>query len=220
MKKMIFFSIWCVILSLSFITIINASPVPFLTGTLKIINSIQRESGLLVFILLFIQIIIGAFMNKFVKRFGDWIIKFHSVEGVLVYLLAFLHPISMLLFSYLAGGKFDPYVAFINICFICKGPSDYYLTIGRVSFWILTVGVFAAIFKNANSWLKENWRCLHLVNYMVFLAVAAHGFLTGSDFKSEPFFIFAVLSIIIVLGIIIFIELPKWYKDFKNWARS
>jgi predicted ferric reductase len=221
MKKVIFLTGWFLIISLSFLTIIQVTPVALaLTAPVFLTNYIQRVLGLLVFSLFFVQIILGAFMKKILNKLGGWIFNFHVFEGILVYVLVFLHPISYLLTIYFAGAGLDPYRVFVNACIICKSPSDYFLTLGRVSFWLLSISVFAALFRKATPWLKANWRKLHVLNYFIFLIVGLHGFFLGSDFRVQPFFTFAIVAYVIILGIIVFIEIPRLFKNFRNWVNS
>ena len=221
MKKIIFFTIWFTLLLIAFLTLIGVTPLSFALGSsARLTNFIQRGLGLFAFSMLFVQIILGAFMKKISAKLGGWVFNFHVFEGILAYVLVFLHPIFFLLSNYFSGGKFDPYVAFINVCLICKTPTDYYQTIGRISFWLLSISVFAAFFRKTIPWLKSNWRKFHVLNYLVFLLVGAHGFLIGTDFRSQPFFTFAILAYLTVFGMVIFIELPRLYKNFRNWVRS
>ena len=221
LKKIIFFTIWFALFPIAFLTLTGVTPLSFaLSSSARLANFIQRGLGLFAFSMLFVQIILGAFMSKISEKLGNWVFNFHVFEGTLAYILVFLHPIFFLLSNYFSGAKFDPYVAFVNICLICKTPTDYYYTIGRVSFWLLTVTVFAALFRKTTPWLKANWRKFHVLNYLVFLLVGAHGFLLGSDFRSQPFFTFAILAYVTILGIVIFIELPRLFKNFRNWTKS
>jgi hypothetical protein len=59
---------------------------------------------------------------------------------------------------------------------------------------------------------------MHLLNYVIFLLIGAHGFFVGSDFKVQPFFSFAVVSYAVVLGILVFYKLPRLFKDLKTWV--
>lgn len=221
MRKVLFLGGWLGLLSLSFLTVIRVTPLSLaLASPVFFSNFLQRVLGLTVFTMFFVQIVLGAFIGTVWKKYADSVRNFHIFEGILAYILAFLHPMLYLLSGYFAGGKFDPYVAFINACLICKTPENYYLTIGRISFWLLSISVFAVLFRRATPWLKENWRKFHVLNYLVFLLVGAHGFLLGSDFRVQPFFTFAILAYAIVLGIVVFIELPRLYKNFKEWVNS
>lgn len=220
MKKIIFFFIWLSLILVSVFTLFRAFDLSFvLAYPSRITNFVERGLGLVVFNLLFVQIVLGVFMDKLINKLGNWVSKFHAFNGILVYLLALFHTFSYVLINYFSGHGMDPYVAFINVCLICKYPVNYYLTIGRVSFWILTGGVFVAIFRRYSSWFNKNWRNLHIVNYIVFILVVAHGFLLGTDFKTIPFFAVAVIETILVLLILILNKIPKFYKSFKEWMR-
>lgn len=221
MKKILFIVGWILVVFLPLASLFKVTPIPLIAGSsLKIVNFVQRGVGLLALSLIFYQIIIGSFLDKLSKSLGSWIYKFHFVEGILAYLLAFLHPILYLLTFKISGHGFDPYVAFVNVCLLCKTPYDYFLTLGRIGFWILTIGVFAGIFRKYNGWFVKNWRNFHLVNYIVFLVIAVHGFFIGTDFRYKPFFALVVAETLVILGIILFKELPKYFKEFKAWVRS
>ena len=221
MKKIFFFIVLIFLVLVSFIVTVKITPIPFILSTqLRLVSFVQRNLGIIALNLIFIQIVLGAFSKTFAKLLGTWIYKFHIIEGTFAYILTFLHPIFYLLIIKLSGHGFDPYVAFINACLLCKTPYDYYLTIGRISFWLLTIGVFAAIFRKCNGWLLKYWKKLHLLNYLVFISVVVHGFFIGSDFRSPILLTLVIAETLIVLGIIIFIEFPKWLKDFKSWLSS
>jgi hypothetical protein len=59
-----------------------------------------------------------------------------------------------------------------------------------------------------------------VINYLVFLTIGVHGFLIGLDFKAQPFFLFAITAYLTVVGILVFIEMPRLYKNYKNWLRG
>ena len=220
-KNVIFCLTWIVVLSFAFVTLINAPPLIFpVTASVKLTNLFLRGLGLIAFSMLFVQIVLGAFIDKFAKKFGSWVYKFHIFEGIITYLLIFLHPVFFVIFNYLLGSKFDPYVAFVNICLLCKTPLDYFYSIGRISFILLSITSFAALFRNANPWLKTNWSKFHTLNYFIFIFIGIHGYYLGSDFRSQPFFTFAILAYLTVLGIVIFIKIPDFYKKFKLWVKD
>lgn len=218
MKKIYFFLIFTIFLVLIPLTVFKVTPLEIIQKyPYTVITLFQRIIGLILFILLFVQIILGAFMGRFTEKLGGWVYKFHIFEGKLTYLLAIAHPVLLMLFSYFTGHKLDPYVVFVNACLLCQTPSGYYYTLGIVSFWLLTVTVLAAAFRNANTWMKTNWRKLHVLNYIVFLLVGLHGYFLGRDFRTQPFFSFAILAYAIIVCIVIFIELPRLFRIFKNW---
>jgi hypothetical protein len=221
MKKFVFFMILTTLLLLVPITALHTTPLALvLKNPATITNYIQRILGLFVFTLMFVQIILGAFMDRLEKILGKWVFKFHLIEGAVIYCLAFLHPLLFMVFNHYIGAGWNPYHVFVNVCLLCNKPIDYYYTLGRVSFWLLTVAVLAAKFRTATPWLKANWRKLHVINYAVFLIVGAHGFLIGTDFKAQPFYSFAIIAYAIVAGIVIFIEIPRLYKNYRNWIKD
>lgn len=221
MRKLSFFIIWVILIAVAVFTLFRVTSLSFaLSYPVRITNFIERGLGLIVFNLLFVQIVLGFFMGTLTRKLGQWVLKFHVINGILAYLLAFFHAFSYVLINYFSGHGMDIYVAFINVCLICKEPVNYYLTIGRVAFWILTVGVFAAVFRKHNLWFSKNWRNLHTVNYVVFVLAAAHGFLLGTDFRTMPFFALAIVEIFCVLIILFFDKIPQFYKFFRNWVKN
>lgn len=221
MKKIIFFTIWATLLLLVPITILKVTPITPATWHLSALTYLgQRIFGLAAFTLLFIELILGAFMEKLTKRLGNWIFDVHVFDGILIYFLAFFHPLLFMVFNHFLGLGWDPYAVFINACLLCPKPIYYYYTLGIISFWLLTITVFAGLFRASNPWLRKNWRKLHVINYVVFLIAGLHGFLIGSDFRVQPFFTFAIVAYVIALGIIIFIELPRLYRNYIKWLRG
>lgn len=185
-----------------------------------IISNISKIIGLVVYFLLFAQIFANFARSKFGKRDKIEITTPHVFVGAFAYLLALLHPIFYLLSIYLADGRPDPYVAFVNVCLICKTAEDYFLTLGRISFWLLSFAFFAAIFRKMNSWFIKNWKYIHLLNYVAFLIVGLHGFLLGEYFRILPILIVSITMYVIVLFIFVFYKLPEVFKNFKKWLDS
>ncbi len=221
MKKLVFFTVLVILLVLVPITIVKITPIALASGSpASLTNFIQRFFGLFLFTLLFVQLILGAFMDKLEEKLGGWIFRFHVIEGIIIYFLALIHPLLFMIFNHFTGSGWNPFFVFTDVCLLCNKPIDYYYTLGRISFWLLTITVSAAIFRKANFWMKANWRKFHVLNYLVFLLVGMHGFLIGRDFRIQPFFSFAIVAYAIVVGVVVFIELPRLYKNYRNWIRS
>ncbi len=220
-KKIIFLLIWLGLVSLGPLTILKNTPLELLSGNrILLVNFIQRILGLLAFTMIFVQVILGSFMQMWTERLGGWIFKFHIIEGLTVYILILLHPTMFVFLNYLAGHGFDPFYVFTNICFLCNPKIEYFYTLGRVSFWLLNVTVFAALFRTSTPFMRLHWRKFHVLNYLVFLLVGLHGFFVGTDFRSFPFFGFAVVAYAIILYIVVFKKLPELYNNFSSWLRS
>jgi sulfoxide reductase heme-binding subunit YedZ len=221
MKKFVFWLIWVGTLFLIPVTVLKVTSLPMaLTNRIIEANLIQRIFGLAAFILLFFQVILGAFMSFWKEKLGTWIFKFHIRQGIGIYTLVLLHPIFLGLANHFSGHGFDPFFIFTDVCVLCHTFLDFYYTLGRVAFWILTLVVFAGLFQVANPWLRKNWQKLHVLNYVVFLIVGLHGFFLGTDFRIQPFFAMAVVIYVIILAIVIFVELPRLHKNFVAWLRS
>jgi predicted ferric reductase len=168
---------------------------------------------------MFWQIILGAYMQKWTEKFGGWVLRFHINEGVAIYLLVLLHPFFFMLYRYFAGAGLDPFYIFTQVCVLCVYRVELYYSLGRVSFWLINITVFAGLFRLANPYMRANWKKFHVLNYLVFLLVGIHGFLIGTDFMVMPFFAFAIAAYLIVIYTIIR-KLPGLYSFLKNWLKA
>lgn len=157
---------------------------------IELVNILQRSSGIIALGLLTFQIYLGASRKN---------IKLHMINGILTYFFVFLHPITYLLFRYFAIGKIDPLYVFIDVCVLCQGVYEHYLNLGRIAFYLVTTAVIAVKFKNISSWLKANWRKLHVLNYLAFYIVSVHSILIGTDAKNSVFLAYFIILQIIVL---------------------
>ena len=180
-------------------------------------NLAQRIFGLTLFTMLFVQIILGSFMRRLTEIFGGWIFKFHVLEGITIYSLVLLHITSFILFRYFAGLGLDPFYIFTDFCLLCKTKSELYITLGRLSFWLITTTVFAGLFRTLNPFMRIHWKKFHILNYLVFLLIGIHGFLLGTDFGYMPFFVFAIVAYVAVL-VVIMVKSAKFIKNSKNHA--
>lgn len=193
--KIIFGIIWLGLVFLGFYTISKTVVFPKVFSDYGLtLNLFERVSGVFIFTLLFIQIILGAYMDKLTSKFGGWIFKVYTIQGLIIYLLAIIHPLFLLIFNFKVFHTFDPFYIYTQACLLCPKQVELFYTFGRLALWFLTIGVFAAIFKNSEGWMKTNWRKLHLFNYVVFFFVAVHGWFVGSDFHLSPLKFFFWLS--------------------------
>lgn len=198
--KILFWGIFIFLLSLAPLTILPSIDLKtVLDKPVAIANLFQRIFGLILFILLFWQLILGAYMDKFADKLGVWIFDFHVKEGIAIYLLAIFHPLAYLFYRYFIGIGMDPVSVFLGFCLYCQSKLDYYYTLGRIGFWLLTVSVFTGIFRSSTTYLQVNWRKFHILNYVIFFVTGVHGFLLGSDFRFLPFYYFAIAASLVVL---------------------
>ena len=148
-------------------------------------------------------------MNKLTSKLGNWVFKIHAVQGPVIYLLALIHPLFLFVFNYKIFHTFDPFYIYTQACLLCKPAIELFYTFGRLSIWLLTIGVLAVLFRNSDNWLKKNWRKLHCFNYVVFFLISLHGYFIGSDFKVFPLNYFFYFSVVIILSTVVI-------KLFKN----
>jgi predicted ferric reductase len=219
-NKILFLVVW--VLSLLTIPLTVLDKVNFIDiyqHLPSVFGLILRILGMSSYVLLFWQVVSGAFFDEFEKKLGKWFLNFHIWQGIAGFLLAFLHPVSLLLIKYFIGAGLDPIAVFLGFCLFCEKKRDFYITLGRVGLVFFAVGIVVGIFRNATHYMRANWRKFHLLNYIVFIAVGAHGYLLGNDFKTSPFLYFAILANLVVVYTIIH-KLPKFIKQYKGWLNS
>jgi predicted ferric reductase len=203
--KFIFYIVWVLLLALAPITVFSVTPLSLVKDSpAGIANVAQRIIGLWAYTLLFVQIILGAYMNRWIEKFGAWIFNFHVFEGILIYILIILHPLAFTFFYYFIGKGFDPFYTFVDVCILCGKPTEYYYNFGRVAFWLFTVGVIAGLFRGATPFLRMHWHKLHILNYLAFFFVFVHSLFLGSDMGVRPFWFVHAFFAVTVLVIVIF----------------
>ncbi|HET7098945.1 MAG TPA: hypothetical protein VFI61_01775 [Patescibacteria group bacterium] len=214
-NKIIFYTLWLLLLSLGPIVVFKNTPSVdlIMKNPTVMFNVVQRIVGLSAFTLLFVQIILGSFMTKLATRFGGWIFSFHIFEGILIYGLIILHPTLFVIFNYFAGHGIDPFYVFTEVCVLCRNRFELFYTLGRVSFWLISISVFAGLFRTATPWLRVNWKKLHVINFLSFILISIHSIGVGTDIGTFPFSFFHGPAIAIISGIIVY----KLYKYFK-WS--
>lgn len=218
-KKLFFWALLLALLALVPLTIVKSPSLTLaLTNKSVLMNLIQRIMALTAFTLLFWQVMLGAYMQKWTEKLGGWVFKFHATQGAVIYLLIILHTVFLMLQTYFSGKGLDPFYIFTQVCVLCKPPELYY-SLGRVSFWLVNIVIFTALFRSTTPYLRANWRKFHIINYVIFLLVGIHGYLSGTDFRIMPFFGFAIIANLLVVYTIIR-KLPSLVSFLKNWLRS
>lgn len=174
-----------------------------------------RLTGLYAFVLIFIQVMLGAFMNYWRMVFGPKILNFHMWEGILAYGLILAHPTLFLLNAALAG------VPNVLGLLIPRFTNSYeiYLSFGKIGFILLTIAIFAARFRNAG-FLQKHWRKFHILNYIAFWFIFVHSFNLGSDTRMPPFsWLYPIMAILVVVSILyrrIFTPASQGRKVYEN----
>ena len=205
MKKFLFYLVWIIILSVGPITVIKNTPLELLsTNRIILVNFIQRILALTAFTMLFTQIVLGSFMHKWIEKLGAWVLRFHMWEGLTAYVLVILHPLMFFLFNYFIYRSRDIFYIFVDVCILCKPPIEYFYSLGRLSFWLLSLAIAAALLRTATPFLRLHWRKFHALNYLTFLLVWIHSLGVGSDIGARPFSFFHAPALIVVTAILVF----------------
>jgi predicted ferric reductase len=198
-SKLSLFIIWFIVLLSGPVAVLKIVKGFEITQNIPLlINILQRIIGLLAFSLLFMQIILGAFMQKWIEKLGTWVLKFHIIQGVIVYILILAHPFLFVIYNFKIRGLIDPFYVFTDICLLCPRSYELYYSFGRIAFWLMSFAILAAIIKS-EVWWRENWRKFHILNYFAFFLIAAHAWFLGTDIASTSFiyvFWFGIIAVI------------------------
>lgn len=201
-NKLIFYSIWLFLLSLAPITILqNIQFSEIYKYPVITVNVLQRLVGMWAYTLLFVQIILGSFMSKLADRYGGWIYTFHVFEGLLAYSFVLLHPLLFVIFNFFAGRGIDPFYVFTQVCILCKNKAEFYYSLGRISFWLLSFGVGAALLRTSVPFLRKHWKKFHILNFFAFILIGIHSLGVGTDIGTFPFSFFHGPALVIGSGI-------------------
>jgi len=142
-----------------------------------------RILALMAFTLIFISIVTGSFRPFFNRIFKPVSAQqIHVAMALAGFALALSHGSLVLVFG-LAG-----YNAFI-------------VSIGPTVLALLVLTMLIAFYRRR---LKNSWRWIHRINYLIFGAVFAHGMMLGFDFKRGAFLkiLFGIYAGIVVAGLI------------------
>lgn len=172
-----------------------------------------RAVGLYAFVLLFLQITIGAWMPHWTKLFPK-IFLFHETQGLFAYGFLFAHPLFFLVNSFFTTGVFAP----VSLLFTNFGNiREFYISLGKIAFVLLTIGVFAAYFRH-KPFLNRHWRKFHILNYVAFWLVFFHSFNLGSDTRTYPMnLVYPVTGILVLLSILKRLIPRRMYSWFRKW---
>ena len=220
-KKLIFYLLY--FSSFLIIPYVLFSNTPFslvISNKFIFVGFLQRLFGLLAFMALFYQIILGAYMVRITEKLGAFIYDLHISQGVVIYITILLHPLLLVVYKYMSGKGLDPIYVFAQICLICQNKGELYYTFGRVAFWLINITVFVGLLRTLNPFLRANWKKVHVLNYIVFFAVGVHGYFVGSDFSLKPFLYFVIFSTAVVFYILITRKIPEFIEETKKWLKK
>lgn len=191
LKWNLFLIFWLLLLLSGPITVLKNTFPSTLADPIVIANLFQRITGLLAFTLIFIQIVLGAFLGGWTQVIGARAYKFHIIQGLFAYGFILIHPLFENIITYQVSKSFvDALSVFIPRF---ETQRDIYLVFGRSAFVLATISVSAAYFRT-KPFFRRNWKAFHILNYLVFFLVYLHARLLGSDLQTFPFLIIFRLS--------------------------
>lgn len=155
-----------------------------------------RFTGLLGIVLLFVQLIIGAFKDPLTKLFGNSLLSWHVKQGIITYGIILSHPLLYTIFSSKVVKTFNP---LSTLWPDFSDPNEFYISFGRLALYLLTIGIIFAIFRS-QPFLIRHWRKFHILNYIAFTLILIHSWNVGSDTQNLPF-VFLYPVFILGLGI-------------------
>ena len=215
MKKKLLVLSWFLLLSLGPVFILLKYPFTTTGNIAYQINFLQRMTALVAFSAIFVQIVIGANLSKLSKVFGSWINKFHMFQGIVAYGFVLAHPLLFLFYNFKISGSFDPFYVFTDACLLCPRPFELYWSFGRIAFWLISFAIMAAIIRS-EPWWRENWRKLHILNYFIFILIAVHAWLIGTDINTSFVYVFW-LEIFMVIYMIV---QKYFFPSVKKYGRK
>jgi DMSO/TMAO reductase YedYZ heme-binding membrane subunit len=145
--------------------------------------TVLRIAALEAFTLIFLNIVTGSFRPFFNRVFkARSVQRVHVFTGVAGFSLALAHGITALLYG---------------IEFYSTGA----VYIGPIVLAVLTVAIAAALMRRR---MRNTWRWIHRLNYLVFAAVLAHGLILGYDLKSEVLLkvLFIFYAAVVAVGLV------------------
>lgn len=160
-----------------------------------VIYFILQILGLYGLVLLFTQVIVGAFMIPLRRVFGGRFLLWHITQGIIIYCIVVLHPTLYFLFTLQTSENFQKAVESFLPHFT---EADLALNMGRLGFLCITIGVFAGLLRT-RPFLLKYWRAFHYFNYLAFALLLVHSYMIGQDTKSAPF---VFLYPIFVIGLL------------------
>lgn len=208
--KVIFIILYIILLIIPFYTLlINPNGI----GDFKTLSSklffFQRLFGFYALVLLFVQIIIGAFMLPLRKLYGKNLLMFHATQGIITYAVLFSHPTFYVLLNIQSFGLIKGFFALLpNLGTLY----EYYVTFGKIAFYLFTIGVLAGLFRKKPLFSKH-WRKFHILNYVAFFLALYHSWNIGSDSQTPPF---SYLYPIFVIGLFVAV----FYKRFWGFIKK
>lgn len=198
-------------LVLLWLAIIITPPLLFISrasvDALRTTDSIFPLFGLLGFMLIWSQIMLGAFLQPLTRLFPN-AFRFHIWQGLLAILVIFFHP---LFFFHSLSPSFPPNP--IELLQLVDPSMLPYVLLGETAFYLLLASVAAALLRRWQP-IVRFWRYIHMINYIVFFLALVHSWNIGSDLAASN--ILRTLWVFLALTV----GVAFWYRRIKFPAQQ
>jgi sulfoxide reductase heme-binding subunit YedZ len=161
--------IWCLILG-GFAAMILIGSLIALQPYGTPLNRLVRGAAALGYLAIFLAIISSNYMRQLVRFFGRPFVQIHHILSVTGLVMVTLHPLgaarlNMSLRVWLP--RLDSWPTFLQWG-------------GSPAWYLIAIASSASVLRKA---IGQNWRVLHLLNYVAFFLGTVHAILTGTDFQ-------------------------------------
>lgn len=191
--------------------LLNTSHGVVIKNDIVFINFLQKLFGLLAFTLLFIQIVLGSRLGRWINILGARAYKYHITHGLIAYFFVVIHPLMQIALDIKMQGLMGAFVSFLP-------GIDVFFDLGKLSFLLITLGLTAGYFRT-KPYLRRFWRRYHILNYAAFVFVSVHSWNLGTDIKSFPFLI-TYLTGNVLVGFVFFSRLRAYLIDKRRSIRG
>lgn len=209
-RKYIFLTLWALVVLSGPIAVLRNTPLDNITiDSINFFNFLQRISGVLLFSLIFTQIILGSQMDKMNQIVGSKAYWFHITQGVGIFFLVLFHPLMELVITYQISESILKALAI----FIPRlnTQNEVYLTFGKLGVVILCLTISAGYFRTKQI-LRRYWHTIHLLNYALFYLVYYH-MRVGQDITTPPFLWVTWLALVsVTMSLILKLKNAFWFK--------
>lgn len=141
---------------------------------------LTRLFALLAFILISLQLTLGALHSRLIQILGAKAYQYHIVFGLTGLFVLFLHPLSYGLSNYFLTNSFSDLVVLLPK--IPTGLLEVYISIGRVAFYLLITSITVAYLRKR--FFRRSWHKIHYLNYIAYPMILVHSKYLGINVNS------------------------------------
>jgi DMSO/TMAO reductase YedYZ heme-binding membrane subunit len=136
----------------------------------SLLNRSIRAVALLGYLTVFVTIVSAPYMRQVYRLFGRSFVKVHHILSVSGLILLTVHPIGAAI-QYASLAVWVPRFGSLAAFFQWGGAPAWYL---------LGLGALAAVLRKP---IGQNWRLVHMLNYVAFMLASIHALQLGAEFQ-------------------------------------